>query len=54
MATVTVRTPAGAEAGNVELADEIFGVQPHVPVMHQVVTAQLATRRGHAEHQDPR
>ena len=45
MATVTVRTPAGADAGNVELADEIFGVQPHVPVMHQVVTAQLATRR---------
>ena len=45
MATVTVRTPAGAEAGDVELADEIFGVQPHVPVMHQVVTAQLATRR---------
>ena len=23
----------------------IFGVQPNVPVMHQVVTAQLATRR---------
>ena len=45
MATVTVRTPAGAEAGDVELADAIFGVQPHVPVMHQVVTAQLATRR---------
>ena len=45
MATVTVRTPAGAEAGTVELADEVFGVQPHVPVMHQVVVAQLAARR---------
>jgi large subunit ribosomal protein L4 len=45
MATITVRTPAGAEVGDIELADEIFGVQPHVPVMHQVVTAQLATRR---------
>jgi large subunit ribosomal protein L4 len=45
MATITVRTPAGAEAGDIELAAEIFGVQPHVPVMHQVVTAQLATRR---------
>jgi large subunit ribosomal protein L4 len=45
MATVTVRTPAGAAAGTVELADEVFGVQPHVPVMHQVVVAQLAARR---------
>jgi large subunit ribosomal protein L4 len=45
MATVTVRTPAGAEAGTVELAEEVFGVQPHVPVMHQVVVAQLAARR---------
>jgi large subunit ribosomal protein L4 len=45
MATVNVRTPAGAEAGTVELADEVFGVQPHVPVMHQVVVAQLAARR---------
>ena len=45
MATVNVRTPAGAEAGTVELADEVFGIQPNVPVMHQVVTAQLAARR---------
>ena len=45
MATVNVRTPAGTEAGTVELADEVFGVQPHVPVMHQVVVAQLAARR---------
>ena len=27
------------------LADSIFGVQPNVPVMHQVVTAQLAGAR---------
>jgi large subunit ribosomal protein L4 len=45
MATVTVRTPAGAEAGSVELDDAIFGIEPNVPVMHQVVTAQLAARR---------
>lgn len=45
MASVAVKTPAGAEQGTVELAEEIFGIQPNVPVMHQVVTAQLAHRR---------
>jgi large subunit ribosomal protein L4 len=45
MASLTVKSPAGADAGNIELDDEIFGVQPNVPVMHQVVTAQLAARR---------
>src|SRR5207342_3778481 len=28
-----------------ELDDAVFGVQPNVPLMHQVVTAQLARRR---------
>ena len=36
---------SGKDAGTVELDDEIFAVQPNVPVMHQVVTAQLAARR---------
>jgi large subunit ribosomal protein L4 len=29
----------------VELDEAVFGIQPNVPVMHQVVTAQLAARR---------
>ena len=29
----------------VELDAEIFGIEPNVPVMHQVVTAQLAAKR---------
>ena len=45
MASVDVRTPAGDAAGTVELDKAIFGVQPNVPVMHQVVTAQLAAAR---------
>ena len=45
MASVTVKTVSGQDAGSVELAPEIFGVQPNVPVMHQAVTAQLAHRR---------
>ena len=48
MPSVTVQTLSGKKAGkgsNVELDAELFGVQPNVPVMHQVVTAQLAHRR---------
>ncbi len=45
MATVTVKTPAGADAGSLELDATTFGIEPNVPVMHQVVTAQLAARR---------
>lgn len=45
MSTVTVKTPSGADAGSVELDADTFGIQPNVPVMHQVVTAQLAHRR---------
>jgi large subunit ribosomal protein L4 len=45
MATITVVTPSGGSAGSVEVDDAVFGVEPNVPLMHQVVTAQLATRR---------
>ena len=45
MAAITVKTATGKDAGNIELADALFGVQPNVPLMHQVVTAQLAARR---------
>ena len=45
MPSVTVKTAAGKDSGNIELAASMFGVQPNVPVMHQVVTAQLAHRR---------
>lgn len=45
MATITVVTPTGGSAGSVEVDDAVFGVEPNVPLMHQVVTAQLATRR---------
>ncbi len=45
MSQLTLKTAAGADAGSVEVDDAIFGVQPNVPLMHQVVTAQLAKRR---------
>lgn len=45
MATITLKTASGTDAGSLELDDDTFGIQPNVPVMHQVVTAQLAARR---------
>ena len=45
MSSVALKTSAGADQGTVELADEVFGIQPNVPLMHQVVTAQLAKAR---------
>ena len=45
MAKVKVTDMGGKGAGDVELDEAIFGIQPNVPVMHQVVTAQLAARR---------
>ena len=46
MATLTLKSPSGKKTTKkVELADELFGIEPNVPVMHQVVTAQLAARR---------
>src|SRR6516162_1699832 len=45
MATLTVKTIAGADRGSVDVADGVFGIEPNVAVMHQVVNAQLAKRR---------
>ena len=45
MPQITMKNLAGADAGKVDLDDAMFAVQPNVPVMHQVVTAQLAARR---------
>ncbi len=43
--TVERRSLDGTVLGEVALAPSIFGIEPHVAVMHQVVTAQLAARR---------
>lgn len=45
MASITVKNPSGGDAGTLDLDAAMFGVQPNVPLMHQVVTAQLAARR---------
>jgi large subunit ribosomal protein L4 len=45
MAQITLKSATGADSGTVDLDDAVFGIQPNVPLMHQVVTAQLAHRR---------
>jgi large subunit ribosomal protein L4 len=45
MTSVTEKTATGDAGGSVELPDDVFGIEPNVAVMHQVVTAQLAARR---------
>jgi large subunit ribosomal protein L4 len=42
---VTAKTPLGGDGGSVDLPDDLFGIEPNVAVMHQVVTAQLAAAR---------
>jgi large subunit ribosomal protein L4 len=45
MASIDVKSATGKKAGTADLEESWFGIEPNVPVMHQVVTAQLAARR---------
>src|SRR5919106_1504900 len=45
MASLELTKPTGRTSGSVDVDDALFGVEPNIPVMHQVVTAQLAARR---------
>ena len=43
--SVTIVDSKGQKAGTVELPAEVFDVEPNIPLMHQVVVAQLAAAR---------
>jgi large subunit ribosomal protein L4 len=43
--TVTRRSTAGKDLGSVDLEPSIFGLEPNLAVLHQVITAQLAAIR---------
>jgi large subunit ribosomal protein L4 len=43
--TVARKSLAGAELGTVTLEPTIFGIEPNVAVLHQVIKAQLAAKR---------
>ncbi len=43
--TIDIKSPDGTKVGDVTLPAEIFDVQANVPLIHQVVVAQLAAAR---------
>jgi large subunit ribosomal protein L4 len=43
--TVDVLDASGEKSGSVDLPEEVFAVQANIPLMHQVVIAQLAAAR---------
>ena len=43
--TIDIKSPEGKKVGDVTLPSEIFDVQANVPLIHQVVVAQLAAAR---------
>jgi large subunit ribosomal protein L4 len=43
--SIDVKDLTGKGAGSADLDEVWFGIEPNVPVMHQVVTAQLAAKR---------
>ena len=45
MTTVQITSPAGAVEGALELPADVFDAQANIPLMHQVVVAQLAAAR---------
>ena len=45
MSKVDIVKSDGAKAGSIDLDESIFGIEPNIPVMHQVVTGQLAAKR---------
>ena len=45
---VQVKNLDAAEAGDIELSDAVFGIEPRADILHRVVTWQLEKRRGTA------
>lgn len=45
MAKLKITNSAGKDAGTIEVADSIFGIEPNTACIHQVVRSQMAARR---------
>ncbi|MDG6078482.1 50S ribosomal protein L4 [Erythrobacter litoralis] len=45
---VKVQKIDGASSGDIELNDDVFGIEPRADILHRVVTWQLENRRGTA------
>ena len=45
MSKYAIKNAEGAQVAEAELADGVFGIEPNIPVVHQVVTCQDACKR---------
>ena len=45
MTTLKITDSKGKDAGTIEVADSIFGIEPNAACIHQVVRSQMAARR---------
>ncbi len=45
MSQIEIKNSEGQAAGTVELSSSVFGIEPNIPVIHQVVTVQLGNLR---------
>ncbi len=45
MATIEIKDAKGSKVGTADLADGVFGIEPHTFAVHQVVRSQMAGRR---------
>ena len=45
MSQIEIKNAEGQAAGTVELSSDVFGIEPNIPVIHQVVTVQLGNLR---------
>ena len=50
MSKIELKNAEGKAAGTVELDSSVFGIEPNIPVIHQVVTVQRLRLR-EAQHQ---
>ena len=45
MSKISVKNVEGAEVEQTELADAVYGIEPNIPVVHQVVVCQDSCMR---------
>ena len=45
MSQIEIKNAEGQAAGTAELSSSVFGIEPNIPVIHQVVTVQLGNLR---------
>ena len=45
MSNIEIKNAGGETAGSVELDSSVYGIEPNIPVIHQVVTVQLGNLR---------